>query len=70
MPLEWKAQHDFDLHIALEGAADLVRCWPRARRRESKPAAFGARVRALDLFRDPNGYADRTDREDAPSTRA
>ena len=39
MPFEFKPQHDFDLHIALEvGPRCCNRCWPRDARRASKPA--------------------------------
>ena len=39
-PFEFKAQHDFDLHIALEvDEPRCTRCSPRARRRVSRPAA-------------------------------
>lgn len=38
MPFEFKPQHDFDLHIALEVDEDVLeRCWRRGRLRESKP---------------------------------
>ena len=40
MPFEFKEQHDFDLHIALEVEPDaLDRCSPRARRRAARCAA-------------------------------
>ena len=40
MPFEFKKQHDFDLHIALEvGPRCCSRCWPRAANGTSKCAA-------------------------------
>jgi len=57
-PFEFKAQHDYDLHIALEvGADDLSRML-------AKGKAAGMEVRGVSdhgfihsiYFRDPNGY--------------
>ncbi len=57
-PFEFKAQHDFDLHIALEvGADDLSKMLGKAK-------ASGREVRGVSdhefihsiYFRDPNGY--------------
>ena len=67
MPFEWKAQHDFDLHIALEVEppvlAEMLAKGKGARDRD--PRHFGARVRALDLFSRSERLRDRADREDA-----
>ncbi|GMV59828.1 VOC family protein [Betaproteobacteria bacterium PRO7] len=58
MPFEFKAQHDFDLHIALEvGAAELAAARARA-------LAAGIETRGVSdhgfihsiYLRDPNGY--------------
>ncbi len=57
-PFEFKAQHDYDLHIALEvSAEDLRRMFERGR-------ALGIETRGVSdhgfidsiYFRDPNGY--------------
>lgn len=58
MPFEFKAQHDFDLHIALEVAPDVLR--PML----EKGKAAGIETRGISdhrfidsiYFRDPNGY--------------
>ena len=59
MPFEFKEQHDFDLHIALEVERRRARqrCWRRARRAGHRDARH-LRPRFIDsiYFRDPNGY--------------
>ena len=58
MPFEFKAQHDFDLHIALEVAPDVL---PQML---AKGKAQGIETRGVSdhgfidsiYFRDPNGY--------------
>ncbi len=58
MPFEFKDQHDFDLHIALEVAADMLE--PLL----EKGKAAGVETRGISdhgfirsiYFRDPNGY--------------
>lgn len=58
MPFEFKDQHDFDLHIAIEvGAADLQAMFEKGK-------ALGIETRGISdhefcrsiYFRDPNGY--------------
>jgi catechol 2,3-dioxygenase-like lactoylglutathione lyase family enzyme len=58
VPFDFKEQHDFDLHIALEVAhADLLRMFEKGK-------AAGMQVRGISdhgfidsiYFRDPNGY--------------
>jgi catechol 2,3-dioxygenase-like lactoylglutathione lyase family enzyme len=58
MPFEWKSQHDYDLHIALEVDHDSLK------RMFEKGKAEGREVRGVSdhhfihsiYFRDPNGY--------------
>ncbi len=58
MPFEFKAQHDFDLHIALEVDPDVLE------RMFAKGKASGSETRGITdhgfvrsiYFRDPNGY--------------
>ena len=58
MPFEFKDQHDFDLHIALEVSMDTLQTM------FSKGKAAGMQVRGVSdhhfiqsiYFRDPNGY--------------
>jgi len=58
MPFEFKEQHDYDLHIALEVAPDQLK--PML----AKGKAAGIEVRGISdhkfidsiYFRDPNGY--------------
>ena len=58
MPFEFKAQHDYDLHIALEVAPDTLRAML------AKGKAAGVETRGVSdhgfiqsiYFRDPNGY--------------
>src|SRR5437763_15302749 len=58
MPFEWKAQHDYDLHIALEVAP------PALAEMMAKGKAAGIETRGISdhgfidsiYFRDPNGY--------------
>jgi catechol 2,3-dioxygenase-like lactoylglutathione lyase family enzyme len=57
-PFEFKAQHDFDLHIALEvDAATLERMLARARAegREVRGVSDHGFIRSI-YFRDPSGY--------------
>jgi catechol 2,3-dioxygenase-like lactoylglutathione lyase family enzyme len=57
-PFEFKAQHDYDLHIALEVEPDVLQ------RMHEKGKAAGMEVRGVSdhdfirsiYFRDPNGY--------------
>ena len=58
MPFEFKAQHDFDLHIALEVApAELEAMLQkgRAEGREVRGPVDHGFIRSI-YFRDPNGY--------------
>ncbi len=58
MPFEFKSQHDFDLHIALEVSSDALKSM------FAKGKAAGAETRGVSdhgfidsiYFRDPNGY--------------
>ena len=58
MPFEWKAQHDFDLHIALEVEPPVLA------EMMAKGKACGLETRGISdhgfvhsiYFRDPNGY--------------
>ncbi len=72
MPFDFKDQHDYDLHIALEVMPDELRPWI------DKGKAAGVEVRGVAdhkfidsiYFRDPNGYvieltAKREDHDDA-----
>ena len=58
MPFEWKAQHDYDLHIALEvdpPVLDEMMAKGRARGIETRGISEHGFVRSI-YFRDPNGY--------------
>jgi catechol 2,3-dioxygenase-like lactoylglutathione lyase family enzyme len=58
MPFEWKTQHDYDLHIALEvEPAVLTDMLARGKARgiETRGIADHRFVRSI-YFRDPNGY--------------
>ena len=58
MPFDWKKQHDFDLHIALETSREHLLAM------QAKAVARGLEVRGISdhhifesiYFRDPNGY--------------
>jgi catechol 2,3-dioxygenase-like lactoylglutathione lyase family enzyme len=57
-PFEFKAQHDFDLHIALEvDAATLAEMFARGKAAgiETRGVADHGFIRSI-YFRDPNGY--------------
>jgi catechol 2,3-dioxygenase-like lactoylglutathione lyase family enzyme len=58
MPFEFKAQHDYDLHIALEvEPAELERRFTEGKRRgvETRGISDHGFIRSI-YFRDPNGY--------------
>ena len=58
MPFEFKEQHDFDLHIALEvepDALDRMLAKGKAEGREVRGIADHRFIRSI-YFRDPNGY--------------
>jgi catechol 2,3-dioxygenase-like lactoylglutathione lyase family enzyme len=58
MPFEFKAQHDFDLHIALEvepDALDKMLAKGKAEGREVRGVSDHRFIRSI-YFRDPNGY--------------
>ena len=58
MPFEFKPQHDYDLHIALEvGADDLQRMLEKGRAAgvETRGVADHGFIHSI-YFRDPNGY--------------
>jgi catechol 2,3-dioxygenase-like lactoylglutathione lyase family enzyme len=58
MPFEFKPQHDFDLHIALEvtpDAQEALLSKGRAERRELRGPVDHGFIRSI-YFRDPNGY--------------
>lgn len=58
MPFEFKEQHDFDLHIALEvtpEALDLMFAKGKAEGREVRGVSDHRFIRSI-YFRDPNGY--------------
>jgi catechol-2,3-dioxygenase len=58
MPFEFKDQHDFDLHIALEvSPEDLDRMFAKgkAEGREVRGVSDHTFIRSI-YFRDPNGY--------------
>lgn len=58
MPFEFKEQHDFDLHIALEVEPDVLEAmFERGKRegREVRGIADHKFIRSI-YFRDPNGY--------------
>ena len=57
-PFEFKDQHDFDLHIALEVAPDALDAMlakGRAEGREVRGVSDHSFIRSI-YFRDPNGY--------------
>src|SRR5215470_7471592 len=58
MPFEFKAQHDFDLHIALEvepPVLDAMLAKGKARGMDTRGISEHGFVRSI-YFRDPNGY--------------
>lgn len=58
MPFEFKEQHDFDLHIALEvepDALDRMMAKGKAEGREVRGVSDHRFIRSI-YFRDPNGY--------------
>lgn len=58
MPFEFKEQHDFDLHIALEVEPDVLEAMlakGRAEGREVRGISDHDFIRSI-YFRDPNGY--------------
>jgi catechol-2,3-dioxygenase len=58
MPFEFKEQHDFDLHIALEvepEALDRMFAKGKAEGREVRGISDHKFIRSI-YFRDPNGY--------------
>lgn len=58
MPFEFKEQHDFDLHIALEvepEALDRMMAKGKAEGREVRGVSDHQFIRSI-YFRDPNGY--------------
>jgi catechol 2,3-dioxygenase-like lactoylglutathione lyase family enzyme len=58
MPFEWKAQHDFDLHIALEVEPPILAemlAKGKAQGIETRGISDHGFVRSI-YFRDPNGY--------------
>ena len=58
MPFEFKAQHDFDLHIALEVGADELESMfaiGKARGIETRGVVDHGFIHSI-YFRDPNGY--------------
>jgi catechol 2,3-dioxygenase-like lactoylglutathione lyase family enzyme len=58
LPFEFKAQHDFDLHIALEVEAAVLEAMlakGKARGMETRGISDHEFVRSI-YFRDPNGY--------------
>ena len=58
MPFEFKAQHDFDLHIALEVEMPVLEAKladGRARGIETRGVSDHGFIRSI-YFRDPNGY--------------
>ena len=58
MPFEFKAQHDYDLHIALEVAPDTLRAMlakGKAAGIETRGVADHSFIHSI-YFRDPNGY--------------
>lgn len=70
-PFEFKEQHDFDLHIALEVAPDMLAPMldkGKAAGIESRGIADHAFVQSI-YFRDPNGYViELTAKEDSHDT--
>ena len=69
MPFEFKTQHDFDLHIALEvGADELERMFAKGKAQRYRDAGCGRpRVHPLDLLPRPEWLRDRAHGEDARS---
>ena len=58
MPFEWKAQHDFDLHIALEVEPPILAemlAKGKAQGIETRGISEHGFARSI-YFRDPNGY--------------
>ncbi len=58
MPFEFKQQHDYDLHIALEVEADVLEpmmAKGRARGIETRGVSDHGFIHSI-YFRDPNGY--------------
>ena len=58
MPFEFKQQHDFDLHIALEVGAELLQpmlAKGRAAGIETRGPSYHGMIDSI-YFRDPNGY--------------
>lgn len=58
MPFEWKSQHDYDLHIALEVDAPTLQdmfAKGQARGIETRGISDHGFIRSI-YFRDPNGY--------------
>lgn len=58
MPFEFKQQHDFDLHIALEVEPDVLEAMLERGKREGREVrgiADHKFIRSI-YFRDPNGY--------------
>ena len=58
MPFEFRAQHDYDLHIALEVAPDTLRAMlakGKAAGIETRGVADHGFIHSI-YFRDPNGY--------------
>jgi len=58
MPFEWKAQHDYDLHIALEVEMPVLAAMlekSRSQGIETRGIAEHRFIRSI-YFRDPNGY--------------
>ena len=58
MPFDFKEQHDFDLHIALEVAPDVLEkmfAKGKAEGREVRGVSDHTFIRSI-YFRDPNGY--------------
>jgi catechol 2,3-dioxygenase-like lactoylglutathione lyase family enzyme len=58
MPFEWKAQHDFDLHIALEVDRQVLEpmmAKAKAQGIETRGISDHAFIDSI-YFRDPNGY--------------
>lgn len=71
VPFEFKAQHDFDLHIALEVSPAHLQAMlekGRAQGREVRGPSDHGSIRSI-YFRDPNGYVieltAKTERHDA-----
>ena len=67
MPFEFKRQHDYDLHIALEvepPALEQMLAKGKARRHRDA-RRLGPRLHPLDLFPRPERLRDRAHREDA-----